>query len=270
MLPIQKACYIVYVASEIDTENKKTEEATTQTPAETSAVDQAVKKYLPYLQEIQRKLITLLIIILISGILGFIYYQKILTFILALFNLKGITIIMSSPYQFIDLAINTGIATGVVIAFPLVIYYVLGFLKPALAPKEFKLISRLIPMALILFVIGFGFGAWVMQFVINMYSQTAINFNVTNMWDISRFFSQTIIMGLCLALMFELPIVMTILIRLKVLKKETIAKNRRYVYAAIVVIAALLPPNDVISLSILTIVPLFLFELALLLNKAII
>lgn len=255
------------MASENDIKNTTT---TTVAPAESSAVDDAVKKYLPYLQEIQKKLITLLIVILASGVLGFFYYQKILTFVLGIFNLQGVTIVMSSPYQFIDLAINTGIATGTIIAFPLIIYYILGFLKPALAPKEFKLISRLVPLALLLFVVGFGFGAWVMQFVIDIYSKTAIDFNVSNLWDISRFFSQTIIMGLCLALMFELPIIITLLIKLNLIKKDTIAKNRRFVYAGIIVVAALLPPNDVISLSILTIVPLFLFELALLLNKAII
>jgi len=254
----------------VASENEKTNELENKTQAEPSAVDDAVKKYLPYLKEIQKKLIILLVVILVSGVTGFLYYQKILTFVLGIFNLEGITIVLSSPYQFIDLAVNTGIATGVVISFPLLIYYLLGFLKPALAPKEFKLISRLVPLALILFIVGFGFGAWVMQFVIDIYSQTALDFNVSNIWDISRFFSQTIIMGLCLALMFELPIIITLLIRLKLVKKDTIAKNRRFVYAGIVLMAALLPPNDVISLSILTVVPLFLFELALLLNKAII
>lgn len=259
------------MASEKETEiNESIVVNKTENVEETSSVDDAVKKYLPYLKEIQKKLITLLIIILVSGIGGFFYYQKILTFFLRLFNLKGITIVLSSPYQFIDLAVNTGIATGVVISFPVLLYYILGFLKPALAPKEFKLISRLIPVALVLFIIGFGFGAWVMQFVINLYSQTALDFNVSNIWDISRFFSQTIIMGVCLGLLFELPVVVTLLIELRVVKKQVIAKNRRFVYAAIVILAAILPPNDVISLSILTIVPLFLFELALLLNKAII
>jgi sec-independent protein translocase protein TatC len=106
-----------------------------------------------------------------------------------------------------------------------------------------------------------------MQFVISLYSQTAVSFNVGNIWDISRFFSQTIIMGLCLGTIFEMPIVLTILIRLKLVKKEFIAKHRRYFYAAIVIMAAFLPPNDIISLGILTTIPLFLFELALVLNK---
>jgi sec-independent protein translocase protein TatC len=237
-------------------------------PTEPSAVDAAVKKYLPYLRELQRKILTLLIVIIVSGVLGFFFYQKILSFILGIFNLEGITIFLSSPYQFINLSINTGIAMGVIVSFPLLIYYILGFLKPALSPKEYRFISRLVPLALLLFVVGFVFGAWVMQFVINIYSQTTLDLKVTNLWDISRFFSQTIVMGLCLAMMFELPLVMTVLIKLKLIKTESITKYRRYIYAGILILAALLPPNDVISLSILTIVPLFLFELTLLLNKS--
>lgn len=232
-------------------------------------MDDAIAKFLPYLQEIQKKLTILLIVILISAISGFLYYQKILTFAMHIFNLKGITVVLSSPYQFIDLAINTGIATGIIIAFPLMIYYLLGFLKPALANTEYKLITQLVPYTLLLFIIGFGFGTWVMQFVINLYTQTAIDFNVTNIWDISHFFSQTIIMGICLGLLFEMPIIVTLLIRLKILKKQTIAQNRRFIYVGILIMAALLPPSDVISLSILTVVPLSLFEVALLLNKSI-
>ncbi len=186
-----------------------------------------------------------------------------------IFNLKGITVVLSSPYQFIDLAINTGIATGVIIAFPLFIYYLLSFLKPALVHKEYQLIIQLVPFTILLFIIGAGFGAWVMQFVINLFTQTAINFDVTNIWDISHFFSQTIIMAICLGLLFEMPIVVTLLIKLKILKKKTITKNRRFVYVGILIMAALLPPADVISLAILTVFPLSLFELALLFNKSI-
>jgi sec-independent protein translocase protein TatC len=244
------------------------QENTTITAADANLVDEAVKKYLPYLKEIQKKLIILLIVILASGLSGFFYYQKILSFVLKLFNLKGITIVLSSPYQFVELSINTGIATGIIISLPLLLYYILGFLKPALAKKEFQILQRLVPIALVLFVIGFGFGAWVMQFVINMYSQTAVDFNITNIWDISHFFSQTIIMGLCLGLMFELPVILTLLLALNLIKKQTVSKNRRYVYAGIVLVAALLPPNDVISLSILTFVPLLLFEITLILNKS--
>ncbi|KKT35386.1 MAG: Twin arginine-targeting protein translocase TatC [Candidatus Gottesmanbacteria bacterium GW2011_GWB1_44_11c] len=157
----------------------------TRNPIQASSTDVAVTRFLPYLVEIQRKLYVLLAVIFASGVLGFIYYQRILSFVLKFFNLKGITIVLTSPYQFLDLAVNTGIATGVITAFPLIIIYALRFLKPALKPKEYRLLLRLVPVSLLLFVTGFAFGAWVMQFVINLYSQAAIDFNIGNIWDIS-------------------------------------------------------------------------------------
>ncbi len=234
-----------------------------------ASTDVAVARYLPYLREIQRKLYVLLAVIFASGILGFIYYQRILTFVLKFFNLKGITVVLTNPYQFFDLAVNTGLAVGVLTAFPLIIFYALRFLKPALKPKEYRLLVRLVPVSLVLFVAGFVFGAWVMQFVINLYSQTAIDFNIGNIWDISHFFAQVIIVGLCLGLVFQLPVVMTLLLRLKIVKRQVFTSKRRWAYAAILILAAVLPPNDIISLSILTIVPLLLFEVALLFNQSI-
>jgi sec-independent protein translocase protein TatC len=243
---------------------------TTTVPSTTeNTLDDKITKYLPYLQEIQRKIVILTIVVFLSGALGFFFYQNILGFILKFFNLKGITIVLTSPYQLFDLAINTGLATGIIVASPFFFYYLLTFLKPALKPKEYQLVARLVPVSAILFIVGFCFGAWVMQFVIDLYSKTTTSFNINNIWDISHFFAQIIIVGLCLGLMFQTPIIITLLLRLKIIKIKTLTSKRRFVYAASIIIAAILPPNDIISLSILTIVPLFLFEIALLLNRQI-
>jgi sec-independent protein translocase protein TatC len=232
-----------------------------------SESDSPGAKYLPYLQEIQKKLYTLLAVTLASGALGFIFYQKILSTILKLFNLKGITIVFTSPYQFIDLAINTGLVTGFITTFPLFLFYLLSFLKPALKPKEYQLVKKLIPVSLVLFIVGFAFGTWIMQFVVDVYSQTTTGFDISNLWDINHFFGQIIILGLCMGIVFQLPVVVTLLIRLKVIKHSDLASKRRYIYAGILIFAALLPPNDILSLTILATVPLFLFEFALLFNK---
>lgn len=234
---------------------------------ETTPIEEITAKYLPYLQEIQKKLFILVCTIIFSGVFGFIYYQPILRSIMGIFDLRGISLVLTSPYQFFDLAINTGLATGIVTAFPIFIYFIVGFLKPALDEKELKIIKSLIPISLLLFIAGFAFGTWVMQFVISIYSQTAVDFNINNIWDISNFFSQTIIMGVCLGLVFEMPVVLTILMRLKLVSRNFISSNRKFFYTFIIIAAALMPPSDIISLAILTIVPLFLFEVALLLNQ---
>ena len=234
---------------------------------EISGVDTAIAKYTPYLKELQTKLFHVFLTFLVGGTLGFIYYQKILSFIMRLFHMDGINLVLTSPYQFIDLAVNTGLLTGLILALPLLGYHLLTFIRPALAEKEYRLILRLYPAAIVLFLVGFSFGAWIIQLIITIYSRTTVEFAVNNFWDVSHFFSQILMTGISLALVFELPIVLSALLRLKLIKLKMLQDSRRYIYAAILIFVAFLPPNDIISLALLAIPPLLLFEITLLLNK---
>lgn len=234
---------------------------------EQSPLDAAIIKYTPYLKEIQSKLFVVFCVFLGGGVLGFAYYQKILSFIMHLFKMDGINLVLTSPYQFIDLAVNTGLLTGLILALPLLGYFFLTFIRPALASREYGLIVRLYPLAIILFIVGFFFGAWIIQLIINLYSQTALDFSVNNLWDVSHFFNQILLTGISLALIFELPIILTGMLKLKLIKLNFLKKSRRYIYAAILIFVAFLPPNDIISLALLSIPPLLLFEITLLLNR---
>ncbi len=234
---------------------------------EPSTLDLAIIKYTPYLKELQTKLFTVFCVFLVGGILGFIYYQQILSAIMHLFKMENINLVLTSPYQFIDLAVGTGLLIGIVLALPLLGFFLLTFVRPALADREYRLLIRLYPLAIILFIVGFFFGGWIIQLIINLYSQTTLDFSVNNLWDVSHFFNQILMTGLSLALIFELPIVLTVLLKLKLIKLSGLKKSRKFIYAAILIFVAFLPPNDIISLALLSIPPLLLFEITLLLNQ---
>jgi sec-independent protein translocase protein TatC len=234
---------------------------------EPSALDLAILKYTPYLKELQTKLFTVFCVFLGGGVLGFIYYQQILSSVMHLFQMDNINLVLTSPYQFIDLAVGTGLLIGIILALPLLGYFLLTFVRPALASREYSLLLRLYPLAILLFVIGFFFGGWIIQLIINLYSQTTLDFSVNNLWDVSHFFNQILMTGISLALIFELPIVLTVLLKLKLIKLVGLKKSRKFIYAAILVFVAFLPPNDIISLALLSIPPLLLFEITLLLNQ---
>ncbi len=234
---------------------------------ELSALDEAIVKYTPYLKELQTKLFTVFCVFLAGGILGFIYYQQILSFVMQLFKMDNINLVLTSPYQFIDLAVGTGLLVGIILALPLLGFFLLTFVRPALADREYRLLIHLYPLAIFLFIVGFFFGGWIIQLIINLYSQTTMDFAVNNLWDVSHFFNQILMTGISLALIFELPIVLTVLLKLKLIKLAGLKKSRKFIYAGILVFVAFLPPNDIISLALLSIPPLLLFEITLLLNQ---
>lgn len=224
-------------------------------------------KYLPYLQEIQGKMFHVLLVFFTAGLIGFGYYQKILGFVMRIFSLEGINIVLTSPYEFVNLAVNTGLLFGLIFAMPLLGLHILNFVRKALKEKEYKLIRFLYPLSLVLFVTGFLFGAWIMQLIIALYAKVTVEFAVENLWDITSFFSQIISTGILMALIFQLPIVMFAMLQLKIVKIAALKRSRKYVYPSILVLVALLPPSDIFSLVILTIPPLLLFELTLLFNQ---
>ncbi len=228
---------------------------------------EAIKKYMPYLQEAQKKLLIVGFVFLAASILGGFFHRQILTFIMHRFDLSGVNVVLTSPYQVVDLMIQTGIYVGLLVTTPLFVYALLSFLKPALAPAEFKVITSLLPFSAILFVIGFFFGTWVLNFVIQMLTTASTQFEVQNIWDLSHFFSQILLMGISLGFVFQFPVVVTILIRLGLVKFQQFQLYRPYVYASSLIFAAMLPPTDIISLSLLTVPLIILFEGSLLLNK---
>jgi len=234
----------------------------------TTALDKQAERYLPYLVEIRKRLLFVVSIFLVASALGFIYYERIIKIVLKLFNFEGVNIVFTSPFQFINLAINSGLIVGLLIVFPLVIVQLLLFLKPALKKSEYKLLISLLPLSIGLFTIGFLFGIFVMRYVISIFFERSQSFEIGNFLDISLLLSQTLLTGVLMGVAFQFPIVLTVLVRLKVITQQTLKKQRVIAYAAAVVFAALLPPTDLLSLALLTVPLVILFEFTLLLNRA--
>jgi sec-independent protein translocase protein TatC len=225
------------------------------------------KDYVPYLDQLRKKIFWSIGIFVITGILGIFFSNNIMLFFLKLFNFSGVNVVATSPGQLINLSIYTGLIVGLMCLLPFLFYQLISFFRPAFTKKEYKLIKKILPISLGLFLLGAVFGAWITQFVITIYSNFSASFNISNIWDIQKFFSQVIVTALLTGIIFEVPLLLTILMRLGIMKRRFLVSKRKYVYAIIVIIAVLLPPTDILSLTLITIPLFFLFEITLLLNQ---
>ena len=217
--------------------------------------------------ELRRRLIPVLLSFVVGFGVGIIFYKQILLFLLSLFDLKGINIVMTSSYQMFDLAFNVGIVLGLVILLPVFIYEFYFFVKPALRIKERKLFNKIIPFSMFLFVAGFWFGIKMTQYIFSFFSQTTADFHLGNYLDVSKMISQVLAMGLLTGWVFQIPLVISALMRMGIVKKEFLVEKRKIVWVILLIIAVLLPSTDVLSLVMITVPLVLLFELTLLLNK---
>lgn len=227
----------------------------------------ASKQYMPFLLEVRRRVLFVAAIFFIFSALGFIYYEKIIRLILRAFELQGINIVFTSPFQFINLAINSALMVGAVVVFPLIIWQIILFVRPALTKAEFKLTLSLLPLSIILFVAGMTFGVMIMRWVMVLFYEKSVQLNIGNYLDVSQLLSQVIMTGVLMGVAFQFPVVLTMLLKVRLMTFKALSDKRLLAYGISLVFAAMLPPIDLLSLVLLTLPLIILFELTLVLNR---
>lgn len=235
--------------------------------SETSELDEFVSKYSPFLIEIRKKILFTVFVFIVAAIVGFLFYEKIIKFLIDLLDLGGVNIVFTSPFQFINLSISCGIATGLVFAFPLAIYQILSFLRPALKNREYKMIAGFVPLSMVLFSIGFSFGILVMKWQIQLFLAKSVSLGIGNVLDISHLIATVLMVSVFMGVAFEFPIILLILTRIGLVKHEDLSKQRLWVYFGSLIFAILLPIDSILADVLLTLPIIILYELTLLSNR---
>lgn len=233
----------------------------------TGELQQVVDKYLPFILEIRKRALFLIAVFAVFAAIGFIYYEKIIPYLLGFLSLEGVNIVFTSPFQFITLAFNTAMLLGALVVFPLLVFQIIAFLKPALDPREHKTIVSLIPLSLFLFVLGFAFGVIMMRYVVILFYEKSVQLDIGNYLDITLLISQILITSVMMGIAFQFPIFLTLAIKFGFMKYEFLASKRIFAYAISVLFAAFLPPTDLLSLVLLTLPLWSLYEITLFANR---
>lgn len=236
-------------------------------PLESPQVKAVIDNYYPFLVEVRKRVMFTLIFFVLATISGFVFYEKIIKLLVELLSLKGVNIVFTSPFQFINLAISCGFAAGLILTSPIVIYQIVSFLKPALRKREYNLVVRSIPFTLILFLSGFAFGTFIMKWQIELFLTTSQSLGIGNILDISSLLNTIILTCTLLGISFEFPIVLLILLRLGIIKPASLRKIRLWIYLASFIFAIFLPVDSIVADILLALPLIILFELTLILNQ---
>jgi sec-independent protein translocase protein TatC len=236
-------------------------------PLNSSGLESFIKRFSPFIAEIKRKLLFIISVFIIGTIGGFVFNDQIIRFLVDILSLKGVNIVFTSPFQFINLAIATGVATGITLAFPVIIIQLISFLKPALKPQEYKMVVGFLPFSIFLFLVGFISGILMMQWQVQIFLSRSITLGIGNLLDVSHLLSIVIITSVLMGVAFQIPIILLILMRIGILKHDQVTRKRPWVYLGSFIFAVLLPPDSVIFDILATLPLIILFEFTLLLNR---
>ncbi len=159
-------------------------------------------------------------------------------------------------------SIKVSLYAGFALALPVILWQLWGFLAPAVDKNTQRTILGFVIFATGLFVIGVGFAYRIAL-------PAAVHF-LTNydkgIYDIqiraSSYYSFALLSLIAVGLVYELPIFVLALVRLKVLTSSKLRRNRKIGYVAMAALAVALPGVDPVTTAFEMLPLMALFELS--------
>ena len=148
---------------------------------------------------------------------------------------------------------------GIVISFPLLLYFLLQFILPGMKEEERKALWPALAIGFGLFLGGVFFSYFfVLPKVLNFFYDWSQSMGITNDWRIGYYISFATTFVLIFGLAFELPVVVMTLVHLGILSFSVMNNTRSYAVLAIVIIAALITPTPDIPTLMLLAGPMYI------------
>lgn len=167
------------------------------------------------------------------------------------------------PTETFMLSMKLSFIAGIVLAFPLLLVYILQFVLPGLHPNERRALWPAMGIGFGLFLSGVFFAYFVvLPRALTFFYEWAGGLDVTNEWRIGWYISFATNFTLLFGVAFELPVVVMFFVKLGLLSYDTMSRTRRYAIVGIFVLAAVLTPTpDVMTLSLMAAPMIILYEI---------
>lgn len=214
-----------------------------------------------HLGELRKRIMWILVVLVIGMVGGLVAAKPVIRYLKSIPPARDISWNVFSPWDALRLYMNFGLAVGILITLPVILYHIWAFVKPGLRETEQKASIIYIPYAFLLFLVGLSFGYWVV-FPMAFYFTSSISksLEITEMYGAAQYFTFMFNIILPLACVFEMPIVVMFLTKIKLLNPKRLHKFRRYAYMLMVVLATVITPPDAISAILVSVPLIILYE----------
>lgn len=172
-----------------------------------------------------------------------------------------------SPTEPLVTTLTVVLYAALLVSFPILIYQLYAYILPAFSPSEKRTVMPLLLMIPILFAAGVTFSYFVVvpaaiEFLLNFNED---NFNIQiRAREYYSFFALTLF---GVGVLFQIPVAILAATRLGVVTPAQLSANRRYAILVIAVLAMLLPGGDPITMLILMLPLVLLYELSIIMAR---
>jgi sec-independent protein translocase protein TatC len=145
---------------------------------------------------------------------------------------------------------KASLLAGAFVAAPVILYQMWAFISPGLYPKERRWAAPFVILGWLFFVAG-GVFAYLVAFPLAVRFLLEMGKDFTAVITVDRYYGLLLTMMLGLGLMFELPILLTLLARIGLVTPRFLLRNFRWAVLVIFVVAAIITPtSDILNLCV--------------------
>ncbi len=214
-----------------------------------------------HLHELRRRVAVSLCAVVVASIVSAAFVGRILAWLKQPAEPYLTHLVFFSPTEGLTAYLKVILVSGLVLAMPVVLYQVWGFVRPALTWKERYYGLSFVGWGSVLFTLGGMFAYTVCLPLFLKLLLTVGGGTLEPLISINQYLSfVTGVMLLC-GVLFELPLVVVMLTRLGVVSAEWLRRSRAIALLAMLVLAAVFTPTtDAVSLLLVTIPMALLYE----------
>jgi sec-independent protein translocase protein TatC len=220
--------------------------------------------FLDHLEELRWRIVKALLALLVGVIIGYAVVRA--WDVVALLKRPidpylpaGGTLLVTSPMDPFIITLKLAVAIGLVLALPVILYQVWGFLRPALYQRERRVVLPTVIAGAVMFAAGAATG---FLFVLPLALKVLTGFatpSLQQMITAQSYFGFALTVVLAFGAVFEVPLVMFVLIYLRIISAAFLRRHRRAFIIINAVASAILTPGDIIIMTAIVMVPLQVF-----------
>ncbi|HXU88506.1 MAG TPA: twin-arginine translocase subunit TatC [Methylomirabilota bacterium] len=199
--------------------------------------------FLEHLGELRVRIMRSLFALLGALVIAFPFSERITDFLARPVTKLGYKLVFTAPAEAFWVQMKVALITGLFIASPAILYQVWAFIAPGLHAHERKYAAPFVIVGSLMFILGGAFALLVVTpyaiaFLLS-YARDTLQPMITLENHVGFILKFTLAFGL----VFELPLILTVLSRMGVVTPTMLARNRKYAILGAFIAAAILTPT---------------------------
>ena len=241
-----------------------------KTKADKSAASDGSMPVSGHLRELRRRVVVCVLLLMAVFCACLAAAPRIVTLLTDMGARYAYVYVYIAPQELFLVYMNVALIGALVLCFPVLAYEAYAFCSPGLTAKERRYTLGALFAGALCFLLGVAFAYFIsLPFMLRFLIQFTADVDVSASISINQYVSFLLTVFVIFGLVFELPVVSVLLTGLGLIKADWLVKGRRVMIVVIFLLAAIITPPDVVSQIMVALPMLALYELSILLSRAV-